>query len=462
MRLVILGGGGFRVPLVHGALLADGSDPLVDEVVLHDVDVGRLRAISTVLAQQAAGCRHAPRLTVTQQLDEALTGADAVFCAIRVGGVAGRTADERVALDLGVLGQETTGAGGVSYGLRTVPAAVEVAERVRRLAPRAWVVNFTNPAGLVTQAMQTVLGERAVGICDSPLGLVRRAAHALGHPLEDVSVDYAGLNHLGWLRGLRVDGRDMLPDLLGDPVRLGGIEEGRRFGVPWLQAIGMLPNEYLYYYYFTREAVAAARAGGSTRGEFLLAQQGEFYAAVDREPAGAWATWESVRRERDATYMREAHTGEQAAPPASARARAGAPRHRAEADGGGGGYEGVALSLLTALVRNEPATLILNVRNGRALPGLAEEAVVEVPCRVTAAGPVPCPVSPLTGHALGLAQQVKAVEELTIGAALEGSPALAVKAFALHPLVDSVSTARRLLAGYRSAVPELERVFSRP
>ncbi len=138
---------------------------------------------------------------------------------MRVGGLAGRTADERVALDLGVLGQETTGPGGVAYGLRTVPVALDVAHRVRAVAPDAWVINFTNPAGLVTQAMQTVLGDRVVGICDSPLGLATRAAGALGVSLADVEIDYAGLNHLGWLQGLHRDGRNLLLDLLADAER---------------------------------------------------------------------------------------------------------------------------------------------------------------------------------------------------------------------------------------------------
>ncbi|HET7397206.1 MAG TPA: 6-phospho-beta-glucosidase [Intrasporangium sp.] len=444
MRLVILGGGGFRVPLVHGALLGDRGPRRVDEVVLHDTDATRLDAIARVLAQQAEGHDDPPRLTVTRDLDGALDGADAVFSAIRVGGLAGRTADERVALDLGLLGQETTGPGGVAYGLRTVPVAVDIAERVRRLAPTAWVVNFTNPAGMITEAMQSVLGDRVVGICDSPLGLARRAALALGRRLEDVDVDYAGLNHLGWLQGLRADGRDVLPQLLADPSRLGGMEEGHLFGIDWLQTLGVLPNEYLYYYYFTRDAIASLTASPTTRGEFLLGQQRDFYAAVGRAPEAAWSSWDAARRERNATYMREARTGE----------------GQARDDVDGGGYEGVALALLAALGRDEPATLVLNVRNGRSVPGLAEDAVVEVPCRVTASGPVPCAVSPLTGHPLGLVQQVKAVERLTIRAAREGAEAVAVEALALHPLVDSVTTARQLLAGYRSRIPELDRVFA--
>ena len=457
MKLAILGGGGFRVPLVFGALLGD-LGRRVETVVLHDTDEVRLEAIQRVLAQQAdqAGlAQHpsssweAPRVLATTSLDVALDGADFVFSAMRVGGLEGRTADERVALDLGLLGQETTGAGGVTYGLRTVPVALRVAERVRALSPDAWVINFTNPAGLVTQAMQTVLGARVVGICDSPLGLANRAAGALGHTLDGLEIDYAGLNHLGWLQGLRSGTTDLLPDLLADAAALGSTEEGQLFGVDWLQSLQMVPNEYLYYYYFTREAIGQITGEPQTRGEYLVDQQASFYASVTEVPTRALQQWDAVRRERNATYMQET------------RREQGHDHERSAADVEGGGYEGVALALMAAIAGDEPARLILNVRNGATLPGLPADAVVEVPCTVTAAGPTPLPVSPLPGHALGLAQQVKAVDELVIAAAADRSPARAVEALALHPLVDSVTTAREILHRCRALVPSLEAVFTR-
>ncbi|TQM65128.1 6-phospho-beta-glucosidase [Humibacillus xanthopallidus] len=448
MRLVVLGGGGFRVPLVHGALLGDRSTRRVTEVVLHDTDAGRLAVMAHVLDAAGAGHPDAPAVSVTTDLDRALDGADFVFSAIRVGGLVGRTVDERLPLGLGLLGQETTGAGGVGYGLRSVPAALHIARRVQELAPDAWVINFTNPAGLVTQAMQSVLGDHVVGICDSPLGLARRAAGALGRDLADLEIDYAGLNHLGWLSGLRDDGRDLLPDLIADTTALASIEEGHLFGTDWLQSLGVLPNEYLYYYYFTRDAIAQITAGERTRGEFLLTQQTDFYAAVSDSPAGAFERWDAVRRERNATYMQETRESTE-----------DGSAERSQADVEGGGYEGVALALMAAIARDEPAHLILNVRGGGAIPGLPADAVVEVPCRVDASGPTPLPVSPLTGSALGLAQQVKAVDELVIRAVDAGSRSLAVQAIALHPLVDSVTVAREVLAGYERALPDHYSVF---
>ncbi|MDQ2796435.1 MAG: 6-phospho-beta-glucosidase, partial [Actinomycetota bacterium] len=360
MQLTIVGGGGFRTPLVYGALLDPSSG--VTEVVLHDVDEARLRAVSAVLAQIAASpaggaATQAPTVRLTTDLDHALEGADFVFSAVRVGGLAARVADERVALDLGVLGQETTGPGGISFGLRTIPVARRIAERVRAVAPEAWVINFTNPAGMITEAMQSVLGDRVVGICDTPITMAKRAALVLGIPAgEPLDPDYVGLNHLGWLRGLRHHGVDVLPRLLADDGLLAATEEGQLFGLDWLRTLGALPNEYLYYTYFRREAVAAIADAGPTRGEFLLDQQDRFYAAVAADPSRAGELWRATRREREDTYMAAEHGG--------------SPRGGEAGVADVGGYEGVALALMHAISRDERTSMILNVRNGSTVPGL--------------------------------------------------------------------------------------------
>ncbi|HET7305149.1 MAG TPA: 6-phospho-beta-glucosidase [Segeticoccus sp.] len=449
MRLVILGGGGFRVPLVHGALLRDalaGHEPRVTEVVLYDESPGRLHAVTRVLEQMARSDGYAPAegptVRSTTDLDQALSGAEFVFSAIRVGGLRGRTCDERVALELGVLGQETTGPGGIAYALRTIPVARRVAERVRACCPDAWVINFTNPAGMVTEAMQQVLGDRVVGICDSPIAMVRRVARALRLDPDRTTPEYVGLNHLGWLQGLQHDGRDVLPDLLGSDDALRRVEEARLFGTEWVRLLGAVPNEYLYYFYFAREAVASILAAPGTRGEFLLRQQEGFYERTAADPDGAWAAWQRVRRERDETYMQESRDERSAG-------------ERDEEDLQGGGYEGVALALMGAIARGERSTMILDVRNGSAVAGLPADAVVEVPCAVSASGPRPLTTRPLPGAQLGLLQQVKAVEQLTIRAAATGSRALALEAFGLHPLVDSFTTARSLLDGYLERIPEV-------
>ncbi|MTE17997.1 6-phospho-beta-glucosidase [Streptomyces sp. TRM43335] len=437
----MLGGGGFRVPLVHRALLKDTGDAAgrCTELVLHDTDRARLDAIGAVLAHQRD--RHtgpAPAVRTTTDLDEALSGADFVFSAIRVGGLAGRVRDERVPLAEGVLGQETVGAGGVLYGLRTLPVAVRIAERVAEVAPDAWLINFTNPAGMVTEAMDRVLRNRGlpgrvIGICDSPVGLCRRAARALDVAPDRVDYDYVGLNHLGWLRRLTVDGTDRLPDLLADTAALTSFEEGRLFGADWLRALGALPNEYLHYYYFTREALASVRSAGATRGEFLLDQQSRFYeTARPNDPEQAHREWERTRLEREETYMAES------------RAASGG-RQRDSCDLDGGGYDRVALALMRAIARDERTTLVLNVPGRGAVPGLDDDAVVEVPCRVDASGVHPAATGSVAPDQLGLMLTLKAVERSTIEAARNGSRRAALRALALHPLVDSVRVAERIL-----------------
>ncbi|MDO9381219.1 MAG: 6-phospho-beta-glucosidase [Nocardioidaceae bacterium] len=451
MRLVVLGGGGFRVPLVFQALLDDAAaspGSAVTELVLHDLDPARLATVGAVLARQAeAATGPVPRVRTETDLVAAVTGADFVFSAIRVGGLAGRVCDERAALDVGVLGQETTGAGGVTYGLRTVPVAVHVARTVQQHAPDAFVINFTNPAGMVTEAMAEVLGDRVVGICDSPVGMFKRVARVLGVDHERAFFDYAGLNHLGWLRRVVVDGEDLLPRFLADPAAMLRTEEGRLFDPSWLTSLGAVPNEYLWYWYYNREAVEAIAHAGETRGEYLARQQGDFY---DGGTEGdALARWVRTRRDREESYM------------ADSRDASGAGA-REEEDLDGGGYDRVALQLMRAIARDEPATLVLNVPNRGLLAGLDTDAVVEVPCVVDAGGPRPLEVSPLDAAAQGLVTTVKAVERATIEAALSGSRAGAVKALALHPLVDSVTSARTIVETHLSRLPDLARVLVRP
>ena len=247
MKVTLIGGGGFRAPMLDRSL-AWGADAIgIDEVVSYDPDEARLRSIADVL--RAMDEEHGgglPRRTTTD-LDDALDGAGAVLAAIRVGGNAGRVVDETVPVELGVLGQETVGPGGIAFALRTLPVMRTLAARVATRAPGAWFLNFTNPAGLVTEALRDILGDRAIGICDSPISLGRAVAVAVERPASELELDYAGLNHLGWLTAARGDGRDRLPELLASD-RATDVEEVRLFGLERVRELGMIPNEYLAYY----------------------------------------------------------------------------------------------------------------------------------------------------------------------------------------------------------------------
>lgn len=470
MRLLIAGGGGFRVPLIFRALVSGRFSGLVTELVLYDVDPGRLEAVTAVLDSMPPGNSSRLPVQATTNLNEALSGTTIVFAAIRPGGTAGRVADETVAQDLGLLGQETTGAGGISYALRTIPHMLHLARLMRKHCPEAWLINFTNPAGMVTEALVPVLGPRVIGICDSAGGLVQRAAAAARVQLPEGRLDgvgYYGLNHLGWLYRLESGGRDVLPALLADAGALQSFEEGRLFPQPFLAELGMLPNEYLYYYYQRGAARRALQAMAQTRGESIHRQQQELYPRLASAGPDAYRLWEEARRSREEGYLAEArHDGER----------------RAAEDLAGGGYEQVALAAMRALACGGDSQLVLNTRNALApagqpeahppasataaaaapqpaIPGLPADAVVEVPCTVTGTGAVPLPQQAPAGPQLGLLQRVKEVERLVVRAATTGNRDAAVEAFARHPLVDSPDLAAKLLAGYEQAFPALGKMW---
>lgn len=457
MRLLIAGGGGFRVPLIYRALVSGRFAGMVSELVLYDVDPARLQAVTAVLHSMPGGPDARVPVHATTNLPQALADAGMVFAAIRPGGTSGRVADEKVAQDLGLLGQETTGAGGISYALRTIPHMLNLAQLMKQHCPDAWLVNFTNPAGMVTEALLPVLGRKVVGICDSAGGLVQRAARAAGAPLPEGRLDgvgYYGLNHLGWLYRLESNGQDLLPRLLADPLALAAFEEGRLFPQPFLAELGALPNEYLYYYYQRDAAREAMHTMARTRGETIHSQQEELYPRLAAGGADAFRLWEEARRSREEGYLAEARTQ-------------GAQRD--EADLAGGGYERVALAAMRALSGTGDTQLILNTRNSPvpdtaaarpaapepAIPGLPADAVVEVPCTVTADGALPLPQQAPPEPQLGLLRQVKEVERLTVRAAVEGDREAALAAFAGHPLVDSEALAQALLDGYEREFPAL-------
>jgi 6-phospho-beta-glucosidase len=314
---------------------------------------------------------------------------------------------------------------------------LELAEQMRRHCPDAWLLNFTNPAGMVTEALVPVLGRKVVGICDSASGLVHRAAHAAGVGLPEGRLDgvgYYGLNHLGWLYRLESGGRDVLPGLLADAGALAGFEEGRLFPQPFLADLGCLPNEYLFYYYETERALAGIRSAPTTRGESIDRQQTGLYPRLAAAGPEAYRLWDAARRSREEGYLAEAR-------PAGER--------RDETDLAGGGYERVALAVMRALSDGGPAELILNTPNrtggsgagGPAIPGLPVDAVVEVPCLVTPDGVEPLPQERPAPAQLALLQQVKDVERLVVtatrrdaGTTGPGRREAALAAFAGHPL----------------------------
>jgi 6-phospho-beta-glucosidase len=446
MKLTLIGAGGFRTPVIYRALAAGEVATRYDEVAFYDIDQGRLDRIACVLDGISDELGAKAPVKITTDLEAAVDGADIVYCAVRAGGMAGRILDETAALAQGVIGQETTGPGGITFALRTVPIVTEIAEVVARRAPNATFVNFTNPVGLVTEAIRRVLGDRVIGICDAPLDLCKRVAGALDRDVDDLWFDYFGINHLGWVRGVLDGGRDVMPGLLVDRERLETFEEGRLFGAGWLRSLGMIPNEYLYYYYFNAEALEAMQSG-NVRSAFLAKQLAAFYAGRG-SPAEALRDWRRTHAERESAYMAEAWNGREDAMAGIVEAR------------GPGDYGRLALNLVDAMHGEGTKVMILDVPNRSSLPFLDEEAIVEVPCLIGRGGVVPAAIGSVPLDAQGLILAVRAAERVAIEAALSGSRALAIKALALHPLVPSVEVAGRILDGYLAGQPTLAQRFS--
>jgi 6-phospho-beta-glucosidase len=397
MKVAVVGGGSTYTPELVAGLARERDRLGVEELVLHDIDPERLEVVGGLAGRMLARARFDGRLLCTGDLDRTLDGADAVLLQLRVGGQAARLRDETVPLRCGCIGQETTGAGGLAKALRTVPVVLEIAARARQLAaPDAWIVDFTNPVGIVTRALLDA-GHRAVGLCNVAIGFQREFARLLGVEPARVAVDQVGLNHLTWVRAVRMDGEEVLDDLL---ARFGEeIAGGLELPPGLLAELGVVPSYYLRYFY-CHDAVLAEQRDGTPRA----------------------ATVAEIERELLALY-RDPSLAEK---PALLEQR------------GGAFYSEAATALLAALVRGDGSVQVLDVRNGGALPGLAGDDVVEVPARVGRDGPVPVAQAPLAPELLGLVQHVAAYERLAARAALSRDPADVRRALLAHPLIGQL------------------------
>jgi alpha-galactosidase/6-phospho-beta-glucosidase family protein len=443
VKLTLLGSG-VRVPFVLRGLVAGQRDLGLDEVVLFDTDPERLALMTALGAHLVAGW--GAGFTVRGERDPraAIEGARFVFAAIRPGQEAARAVDEEVPLKHGVLGQETTGPGGFAMALRTIPAMLGYARLIEEAAPDALLVNFTNPVGIVTQALRDRSPVRVVGICDGPVSMQRSVAAFLGLPREQVHADYFGLNHCGWIHRVLVDGRDRMPELLARYEELqADDEQWRLFDPALVRSIGMLPMEYLYFYYYRDESVAFIRGSGSSRGRQLQALNDALWPVLRRcidagDLPGARAAWEHAMGERDVTYF------------ARERGEIVGEEERAEAADafGSEGYGGVATAVMTATVQRRKVPLILNVPNRGAIEGLRDDDVVEVTCMADQHGAHPLAQGKIPEHALALIRQVKLYERLTVTAAVDGSYGAALGALLAHPLVGSYPAAKAILDGY--------------
>jgi 6-phospho-beta-glucosidase len=468
MKLAILGGGGVRMPAFVRAVLA--SRPATfGEICLFEPDAGRRDTVCRLAAEIAVALGHPDVIKVTADAAEAFTTADYVFSAIRVGGDRGRVIDEEVALRRGIVGQETTGPGGCAMALRTIPVVLSYCDLLSRCSPDAVLINFTNPAGLITQAISAQGKVRAVGVCDTPGGTVERLTAFLGAGDGSISASYGGLNHLGWVCSLQVGDRERMGELLARFEDLQDFDHRfAAFDPAMVRRVGAIPTEYVYYFYDARRYLDGVAQAGASRGQDVLRLNAELLAGLEKAFAdggvdAAWSAYDMLLGVRSDTYMRTDTVGDSGQGEARAR-RAALPAPRLAA-APVGGYEGLALRVIDGLSGQGPRELIVNVRNGgsvspggttpqdppRSLGFLDADDVVEVPARVAADGVSPLAVTGLPRSGRALVEQVKEYERGVVEAAMSGDAGLAGVALSLHPLVPGITAARELIAEYRAA-----------
>jgi len=446
MKLTVLGGAGMRTALLVNGLIRHSEELHFDEVALYDIDEERLHMMGS-LSQYIAQKKQASfRVTFTTDIREALQGAAFVFSAVRVGQEESRVNDERVALKYGVLGQETTGPGGFAMALRTIPVMIEYTRIIQEVAPNAWLLNFSNPSGLLAQAMNTYGHCKVIGICDAHAGIKNALSKFLGVHFSRLQVDYYGLNHLGWVPKVYLDGVDQLPMLLDRFEELAkSAHIFSFFDQELIRNIGMLPNEYLYYFYYHDRSVKHILQSGETRGEQivklnrpLLARIAPLVRAGKLEEA--WTDYKETLDKRSSTYMSKETSGEVHNIHANE-----APAHSQFEEEG---YEGLAINVMKGIHLNKQQVLTLNVPNRGTIAGLKDDDVVEVPCLVNQNGPTPLTVGQVSDLAMSLIHPVKTYERLTVEAAVKGDYQAGMNALTVHPLVPSFTVAKAMFDEY--------------
>ena len=451
MKLTFIGAGGVRTPLVIQSVLAYQNRLPLDTVCMMDIDPERLELMKLACKPRLAkGVKF--NIEWTTDAKKAISGADFIITTFREGSLESRVIDEQVPLKYGVLGQETTGPGGFAMALRTVPVILKYVEMIRKWAPNAWLLNFTNPAGILTETITRVAGfEHAVGICDNPSAMLRAAADFLKVEPEKLFPEYYGINHLGWMRSLYLNGRDVVPDIIRAIKESGEFLEHFPFDIHEIEALGTIPNEYVYFYYYPRKSVENLLKSGQSRAMQILPFNQELYASLRRirdeeeDPKKIQAVYLHYLAQRHGTYM-TLETGQQTQLVAD-NVKEKEQEIAEVMDESAEGYSAVALNVIEALTVS-PKVMILNVPNRGALPGMADDDVVETTVMVGNGVVRPFAMGPLPDADLGLMKSVKAYERLTIDAAVKDSYPLALKALTLHPLVPGYDIAKKILDDY--------------
>lgn len=425
MHITVIGGAGLRVPLlVRG--LANSRLP-IQEIRLYDTDHARLQLIATVAEHYSKSIR----VRTYANVEAALQGSSFVVLSIRPGGIEQRARDERICLEHGVIGQETIGAAGLAMALRAIGPAVAYAQLVQQVVPEAWIINFTNPVSIVTQAVTAATSARVIGICDTPSELFAEAAEFLNLVPIECHFDYFGLNHLGYLREVYYRGEPQLAHWWRSaPDQLLKVYSRPIFSAEQLKSLELLPSEYLYFYVRAHQALAHMQQAQTSRGQRLATQNAELWQALAQPGADAPQLYEAYLAARDAGYMQ---------------LETAAARQHHHGRFFQTGYDAIALKVLEGIYFNTNETIVLNVPNRGNISDLEYDDIVEVPCILGSNGPLPLHVGALPEAVRDLVLSVKAYERSAIKAGLGQSESIAAEALSQHPLVPSAALAHKLV-----------------
>ena len=449
-KTAVIGGGGARTPLlIHG--IAEAQTAIgVTELSLFDIDRDRVEIMAALGREIVRELGAEIEITTPRRIEDAVAGAKFICSSIRVGGIEARARDERIIIEHGMAGQETTGPGGLAMALRTVPVVLEHARLIERLSPDAWLVNFTNPAGLITQALMQHTKARVVGICDTPAEVFHRIAWSLGLPFEEMRFDYSGLNHLGWVRRVLFRGKDITSRLLEDDDAILRVYPARLFEPDMIRAMGLIPTEYLFFCYAKTRAWKNQLAAGASRGEEIREMNEALFADLREQVSSGNASlgleiYKQYLNQRNASYLR-----------LEAEAESGLKKehHDWNPFAAATGYHRIAVDVMTGLNSRLATPVVVNVRNRGAVTDLPDDDVVEVPALIDWNGPRPLATGPLPDSVKGLVLAVKAYERLAIRAAVEQSFDLARLALLTYPIVGEWRLATKILEALVEADPE--------
>jgi 6-phospho-beta-glucosidase len=441
MKIAIIGAAGVRTPLLIYGLAEVSRTVPISEIAFWDIDSARLAAMGKVSRAMAKRSHLQASLDVCSSPEKALEGASYVITSVRAGGIEARVKDETIALAHGLVGQETVGAGGFACAMRNLAVMLEYARLIERMAPKAIVVNFTNPVGIISQGLLNHTAVNVLGVCDTPLETFESIATALGKNPFELEFDYLGLNHLGWVRSVRTKANeDLLPAILASPELIQKCYRHALFPPEFIQKLGLLPTEYLYFYYFPDTAYRNTKRTGQSRGEAISKMNQQLFQRLPDAPESKLIEiYENYLRERNASYF-------------SIEATAGTARKEGqELYSQFSGYERIATMVLQALNAQSPISIPLTIRNNGALEDLQPADAVELPCLVSCSGVTPRRVGHAPETVKELLLQVKEYERLTVAAAVNHSKVVAVTALVKNPLVAREKAATQVLSEYVQA-----------